>query len=256
MAAVNVLIIRAPGTNCEVETAYAWEQVGARATIMQAGALLDRPAVLEDSQILTIPGGFCYGDDISAGKILATDLTLFLSDALRDFVTAGKLVLGICNGFQVLVKMGLLPGGEMGRSAVTLAFNTSGCYEDRWVHLKACTENCRFVDGDGLLYLPVAHAEGRIVAKDESTMADLESGGQVALRYVDEDGATGDYPINPNGSMGSIAGLTDESGQVLGLMPHPERNVHVTHHPCWTRLSRDREPDGLRLFQAAVASLR
>jgi len=256
MASVRVLIIRAPGTNCELETAYAWQLVGAQTNIVRAAELMDSPSLLDDVQVLTVPGGFCYGDDISAGKILASEMMLFLSDALGAFVSAGKLVLGIFYGFQVLVKTGFLPAGRVGDGAVTLSLNTSARYEDRWVHLQPASERCRFVDGDGLLYLPIAHAEGRIVVRDDDALDGLRSGGHVAFRYVDGDGEVGDFPINPNGSADAIAGLTDDTGQVLGLMPHPERHIHPTHHPLWTRLDRDRRPDGLRLFESAVASLR
>ncbi len=256
MARVRVLIVRGPGTNCELETAYVWEQVGAQVRTMHINAVRGDPAVLADAQVLTLAGGFCYGDDVSAGKIMAMEMKLYLSDALREFVAAGKLILGICNGFQVLVKTGLLPGDAFGDGLATLAFNSSGRYEDRWVHLAPENGRCRFLDGDGLLYMPVAHAEGRVVAKDDATVSRLREGGYVAFRYVDERGESGLYPINPNGSVGGIAGLTDDTGQVLGLMPHPERNSRLTHHPHWTRLPRDREPDGLRLFRAAMASLR
>ncbi len=256
MAKVRALIVRAPGTNCELETAHAWEAVGAEARIEHINAVLEQPRMLDESQILTFAGGFCYGDDVSAGKILATEVRLYLADALRAYVSAGKLVLGVCNGFQVLVKTGLLPGGELGSSAVTLAFNTSGRYEDRWVHLAPASDRCRFVDDEGLLYAPVAHAEGRVLVRDDDTVAALNDGGHVAFRYVDAEGQPGGYPVNPNGSVDDIAGLTDATGQVLGLMPHPERNAHVTNHPEWTRLQRDRKPEGLRLFAAAVAGLR
>ncbi|NOT00825.1 MAG: phosphoribosylformylglycinamidine synthase I [Phycisphaerales bacterium] len=256
MAAVNVLIVRAPGTNCELETAFAWQLVGARTRIVHIQALLENPEMLNEVQVLNVAGGFCYGDDISAGRIMATELMLGLSDALKSFVDAGRLVLGICNGFQVLVKTGLLPDGNSTATGVTLAFNASGRYEDRWVHIKACSNRCRFAPADEILYVPVAHAEGRIVMDDPSALDALRRGGHIAFQYVDERGQSGDFPINPNGSMGAIAGLTDRTGQVLGLMPHPERHVHFTHHPCWTRLSRDRTPDGLKLFRAAMAGLR
>ncbi|MEE9296766.1 MAG: phosphoribosylformylglycinamidine synthase I [Phycisphaerae bacterium] len=255
MSDVSVLILRAPGTNCELETAHAWEQVGARTRSVHINVLLGQPSLLSEVQILTIPGGFSYGDDVSAGKIMASAIDTFLSGALVDFVAAGKLILGICNGFQVLVKTGLLPGGTFGKASVTLAFNTSGRYETRWVHLKPVSGRCRFVDGEGLLFLPVAHAEGRVVACDEQIVERLNQRGHVAFRYTDEQGRPGPYPVNPNGSVDSIAGLTDQTGQVLGLMPHPERHVHFTHHPFWTKSPKDRAPDGLRLFQAAVASL-
>ncbi len=256
MAKVHVLIVCAPGTNCEFETAHAWQLAGATTRIVRVDELIADPGLLDGSQILTVPGGFCYGDDIAAGKILAAEMNLFLADALRAFVDAGKLILGVCNGFQVLVKMGLLPGGRLGDVAVTIASNTSGRYEDRWVYIKPSATRCHFIDGDALIYAPIAHAEGRVVTRDEATLADLDREGHVAFTYVDAEGREGPYPVNPNGSMGSIAGLTDKTGQVLGLMPHPERNAHLTNHPRWTRLPKDREPDGLRLFKTAVARMR
>ncbi len=256
MAEVRALLIRGPGTNCEIETAHVWKQAGAVARAVHVHALIEHPQWLLDAHILTIPGGFCYGDDIAAGKIMACELRLRLADALQNFVAAGKLVLGICNGFQVLVKTGLLPGPVVGESQVTLTLNNSGRYEDRWVHLKPSTTRCKFIDGDALLHAPVAHAEGRIVTHNEASLRTLADGGYVAYRYVDERGQPQDYPVNPNGSIDSIAGLTDHTGQVLGLMPHPERNSHFTHHPLWTRLTRDRQPDGMRLFQTAVNVMR
>lgn len=258
MANVDVLIVCAPGTNCELETAYAWELAGAGTRIVRADELIADRGMLEGFQILTVPGGFCYGDDIAAGKILAAELNLFLSDALRAFVSAGKLILGICNGFQVLVKTGLLPGEGLSEGSVTIAFNTSGRYEDRWVYLKPGAGRCHFIDGEQLLFAPIAHAEGRIVAKDDEALKALQGEGRVAFTYVDAEGreGSGAYPVNPNGSMGSIAALTDATGQILGLMPHPERNIHLTNHPQWTRLPRDREPVGRRIFQTAVARMR
>ncbi len=255
MAHVNVVIVRAPGTNCEIETAYAWELVNAKPSTLHIDQLIADPHALSRAQVLTIPGGFSYGDDLSAGKVFAIDLQLFLADALHAFVDRGGLVLGICNGFQVLVKAGLLPGNVSGVPQVTLAFNTSGHYEDRWVHLAATSKRCWFSEDD-LLYLPVAHAEGRLVTTCDGELNSLAKNQHVAFRYVDENGRPGDFPINPNGCMDSIAGLTDSTGQVLGLMPHPERNIDVTHHPRWTRLPRDRQPDGLRIFQAAVRRFR
>ena len=262
MSAVRVLILRAPGTNCDLETAYAWELVGAKVAIVHVEALIERPALLSDVQILTVPGGFSYGDDISAGRILATDLRLHVEEHVRAFIARDRLVLGICNGFQVLVRAGLLPGEPFDALKVTLTFNTSGRYEDRWVRIAPRTRHCLFLD-DAPLDLPVAHTEGRVVADDDSTIDDLRSRGHVAYCYVDDEGDAVEFPANPNGSMGSIAGLTDATGRVLGLMPHPERHVRPTHHPCWTRLGTGskppvapgrRGPDGLRIFRNAVAS--
>ncbi len=249
--ACRVLIVRAAGSNCEHETAHAWSLAGATCDIEHVAALRDHPGQLNDYQILTIPGGFSYGDDIAAGVVFGQDLKLFLADALRAFVDRGGLILGICNGFQVLSQAGLVPGADLGADAVTLTQNTSGHYEDRWVHL-APDAACAFADDDGLMCVPVAHAEGRLVGRDRDVVSALEERGRIAFRYVDQNGQAGGYPINPNGSVRDIAGLTDETGRVLGLMPHPERHVHLTHHPSWTALPRDRTPDGLRLFRAGV----
>lgn len=254
--ACRVLILRAAGTNCEHETEHAWTLAGATCRIEQVRAFREKPESLSDFQILTIPGGFSYGDDIASGAVFAQDLKLFLADALRKFVEDGGLVLGICNGFQVLVRAGLLPGSDFGGGAVTLARNTSGHYEDRWVYLQPAAHNAFSDDDEGLMYLPVAHAEGRLVVSDRDIVSRLEETRRIAFQYVDAEGHPGAFPINPNGSVREVAGLIDETGRVMGLMPHPERNVHLTHHPSWTRLSRDRRPDGLRIFKAAVSYLK
>ncbi len=255
---IRALILRAAGTNCDAETVYAWEQVGAEAEAVHVARLLERPAMLDDRQILTIPGGFSYGDDIAAGKILANQLEHHLGDVLRRFVERGRLVLGICNGFQVLAKSGLLDGDGNGTNtqSVTVTFNDSARFEDRWVHVRTETDHCAFLDRGAMLYLPIAHAEGKVVAGDRRILEKLADSGRVALRYVDADGKPGEYPVNPNGSDDHIAGLTDASGRVLGLMPHPERHIHLTHHPFWTRLPKDRRPDGLSVFENAVRHLR
>lgn len=254
MASVRVLLVRAPGTNCDVETAHAWQLAGAQTRTVHLNDWVESPGLLDGFDIVTFPGGFCYGDDVSAGKILATELRLFLADGLRQHVALGGLILGICNGFQVLVKAGLLPGAGIEPGRVTLAWNTSGRYEDRWVYVKGGGGRCRFLDGEALMHVPVAHAEGRLAAMDASVVEQLHREDRVALQYVDAEGRCGEYPVNPNGSVGGIAGLTDETGQILGLMPHPERHVHQVQHPCWTRSAGEREGDGLRLFRAAVRS--
>ena len=248
---VRVLVLRAAGANCDLEAVRAWELVGARADRWHIARLLERPATLDDYQVLTIPGGFTYGDDIAAGKILANQLRHHLGDVLRRFVDRGKLVLGICNGFQVLAKCGLLDA-ETAEPSVTVTFNDSARFEDRWVHLQVETDHCAFLHAPARLYAPVAHAEGKVVTRDAAALAELKAKGRIALRYVDANGKPGPYPVNPNGSEDHIAGLTDETGRVLGLMPHPERHIHLTNHPLWTRLPRDRQPDGLRLFQHAI----
>ena len=178
------------------------------------------------------------------------------------------MVLGICYGFLVLVKMGILPGncspqGVSDRSPgglrttkhsqeVTITYNDSGKFEDRWVYLAPQTDNCIFIEQGRQIYLPVAHAEGKVVTKDAKTLEELKSAGHVAFKYVDKDGREGEYPVNPNGSVDSIAGLTDTSGRVLGLMPHPERFVRPTHHPRWTRRDNKPDADGMTIFSNAV----
>jgi phosphoribosylformylglycinamidine synthase len=256
MATPRALIVRAPGTNCDEETAAAWARAGAAVETWHVARVLEEPGALERFQVLTIPGGFSYGDDLGAGRILATRLGTVLVDALGRFRDRGGLVLGVCNGFQVLVKAGLLPGGPSAAPA-TLTHNDSGRFEARWVRLVAAPGPCPFLDDDGPIELPVAHGEGKFVTADPSALSALEAAGQVVLRYADADGRpTQSYPENPNGSPGAVAGVCDPTGRVFGLMPHPERHVDPLHHPRWTRLGPRAEGDGLRLFRNAVNALR
>ena len=249
---VNVMVLRAAGTNCDVETQHALELLGAQVQRVHINRLIADPAMLESYQMLVVPGGFSYGDDVAAGKILANQMIQHLSEPLHAFVEQGKLLLGICNGFQVLIKAGLLPGGTRLRNAATLTLNDNGKFEDRWVHLLAASDKCVFLKRGQQMYLPVAHAEGKFVVRDGAVSEALVDCDQVALRYVDEAGQPGSYPVNPNGSVDDVAGLCDASGRVLGLMPHPERFVHPTQHPHWTRLEALPEPDGSSLFQSAI----
>ncbi len=252
MARPRVLILRAPGANCDAETQFAFALAGAVAERVHVNRLREQPKLLHAHQILAIPGGFTYGDDVAAGKILATQLAHFLGDALRKFRDSEKLLLGICNGFQVLLKAGLLlPPDEDGPLA-TLAHNASGRFEDRWIHLQANPGKCPFLKGYQTLHLPVAHGEGNFVAREKWILEGLEQAGQLVLRYVDANGQPGPYPVNPSGAQANVAGLCDVTGRVLGLMPHPERHVLPTQHPRWTRAGLAAEGDGLRLFKNAV----
>ncbi|MBN2211138.1 MAG: phosphoribosylformylglycinamidine synthase I [Sedimentisphaerales bacterium] len=259
MAEPKVMVLRTAGTNCDEETRYAFELAGARAQKVHVNRLIENPALPDDFQILALPGGFSYGDDIAAGKILANQLIHHFRDAVRRFIDADKLVLGICNGFQVLVKTGLLGSahadgnGHADITRVTITYNDSGKFEDRWVYLQPGTDKCVFLDAGRRIYLPVAHGEGKIVFRSEELLQEARDNGLAALRYVDAEGAFGAYPVNPNGSPDHIAGLCDTTGRVLGLMPHPERHIHRTHHPHWTRLGPDKPAgDGLSLFVNAV----
>jgi len=250
MAEVKTLILRAPGTNCDVESAFAFERAGAQVELVHVAELIRRQRPLAAYEIMVIPGGFTYGDDISAGRILANELRLKLSDEIQRFVDDGRLILGICNGFQVLVKAGLLPRRTAENSQMlTIAGNDSGKFECRWVYLCANeTSPCVFTGGIDMMYLPVAHAEGKVVISAEAPK-DVS----VALQYADE---TGDiragYPHNPNGSMDNIAGVCDATGRVFALMPHPERFIRWTQHPRWTREARRDHGDGFRIFLNAV----
>lgn len=252
MAAPKALILRAPGANCDLEAEFALQQAGAQPERVHVNRLREQPRLLQSYQLLLIPGGFTYGDDVAAGKILATQMSNFLSDALHRFRDGDRLILGICNGFQVLLKAGLiLPPDDEGPVA-TLAHNRSGKFEDRWIHLKATPGSCPFLQGCDRLHLPVAHGEGNFLCREEWMLKGLEQSGQVVLRYVDGEGKPGPYPVNPNGSSADIAGVCDASGRVLGLMPHPERHMLPTQHPRWTREGLAEEGDGMRIFRNAV----
>jgi phosphoribosylformylglycinamidine synthase len=237
-----------------METEYALELAGAAAERVHINRIIEDKGSLEKYQIMVVPGGFSYGDDVAAGKILANQIIHHLYEPIQKFIEGGKLVLGICNGFQVLVKAGILPGmdSDSKEGPVTITNNDSGKFEDRWVYLATETEKCIFIEHGKQIYLPIAHGEGKVVTKDKATLEKLESEGHIAFKYVDEHGKEGDYPVNPNGSMDSIAGLTDSTGRVLGLMPHPERYVRATQHPHWSRLANKRNGDGMTIFSNAV----
>ncbi len=249
----RICILKADGTNCELETAHACRLAGAEADIVPVNRLRWREARLEGFDGLIVPGGFSYGDDVVSGKVLAVELMTSLADQLGAFVAAGKPVLGICNGFQVLVRTGLLPFGDLGQMRVTLTANERGRYECRWVTVVRVGEGPFVGPLPERMALPVAHGEGRFWA-DRTTLGQVEAGGLVALRYADADGRpTQAFPHNPNGSLNAIAGVTDPSGRVLGLMPHPERNVARHHHPGWHRRPPDLEPEGVVFFRQLVA---
>ena len=253
MAKPKALVLRAAGSNCDQETGHAFEVAGARTEYVHINRLLDKPDLLEGFQILAVPGGFTYGDDIAAGKILANQMVNHLCGPLKKFVDRGRLVLGICNGFQVLVKTGLLPGWDsLGRQSVTLTNNDSNKFECRWVHLESAPTRCVFFPRTGRITLPVAHAEGKFVAAGQSALKRLADNRQIVFRYVAPDGSPPGYPHNPNGSQMDIAAITDTTGRVLGMMPHPERHVRPQQHPRWTRGEANPVGDGLALFADAV----
>jgi phosphoribosylformylglycinamidine synthase len=252
MAKPRVLVLRAPGANCDSEAQFACELAGADAERLHINRLRENPALLGRYQILVVPGGFTYGDDVAAGKILANQLAHFLGDELRKFRDRERLILGICNGFQAILKAGLLLADDEDGSVATLAHNSHGKFEDRWIHLQATPGKCPFLTGIDRLHLPIAHGEGRFLCRTTWQLEGLKQAGQAVLRYVDEQGRAGEFPVNPNGSQGDIAGICDTTGRVLGLMPHPERHVLPTQHPRWTRVGLAKEGDGLAIFRNAV----
>ena len=260
MAQPNVLILRAPGTNCDAETAYAFELAGGTTQRWHVNRILEEPARLNEFQVLCIAGGFSYGDDIAAGRILGNQIQHHLSDTLSAFREAGKLIIGICNGFQVLLKTNLLAQGDAGGPTTTLTLNDSGKFEARWVNLAIEPGNCVFLQGIREMELPVAHGEGKLVARDDTVFSAMNSSGKLVMRYSalpnstspSGAGAPVPYPANPNGAMGDVAGICDDTGRVFGLMPHPERFVDWTQHPRWTREPVREVGDGLRVFQNAV----
>jgi phosphoribosylformylglycinamidine synthase len=233
-----------------METAFAFQQAGSAVDYVHINRLTGGEKRLTDYQIMVIPGGFTYGDDIAAGTVLANELRLKLGKDIRRFVEQGRLILGICNGFQALVKADILPEpSESGLHRLTLATNDSNKFECRWVYLQVNKESpCIFTQGIDRMYLPVAHAEGKVVA-DPKALPTLNA----ALYYTDERGNSDvGYPHNPNGSVNNIAGICDKSGRIFALMPHPERHIRGTQHPRWTRQGAKKYGDGFQIFLNAV----
>ncbi|MFC1510113.1 phosphoribosylformylglycinamidine synthase I [Candidatus Omnitrophota bacterium] len=255
----KVLVLRTAGTNCDLETAHAFDYFGASVEFEHIKHLLKRKSHLKDCDILAIPGGFTYGDDIESGRLLANELRLFLKEELMNFIAKGKLIIGICNGFQVLVKTGILPGidgshvDESFKQQTSLVNNNSGKFEDRWTHLKVSGKSVWTKGLSDVVYFPVAHAEGKFVVKNDAVLKKLKAQGQIAFQYCAQDGGAPQYPENPNGSVADIAGITDSTGHVLGLMPHPERHFYFIHHPFWSRFEKKEElGEGAQIFKNGV----
>jgi phosphoribosylformylglycinamidine synthase subunit PurQ / glutaminase len=270
MPAVRVMILRAAGTNCDYETVHAWELAGAAPERVHVRRLIEQPQLLDAYQILTIPGGFSYGDDIAAGRVFAAQLERHLRDRLIAFVDSGKLIFGICNGLQVLVKAGLLPdlvrtGAWADAATCSVTYNEPAGFQDRWVRLRAADNTpCVFLEPGREYEMPIAHGEGRVVFRDDSVRRRVDRAGLNAIRYVAVNQmpaapAQQDEPANPNGSELDCAGLCDPTGRIFGLMPHPDRHVVDTQHPCWTSRDatvRDGKGDGLAMFERAVEAVR
>lgn len=267
MKQVKSLILTGFGINCEEETAAAYKLAGASPTIVHLNEVLLKGFNIHDFDILNFPGGFSFGDDISSGKVLANKIRYkrlpsgtTLLDEIKQFLADGKYILGICNGFQVLVKLGLLPdvAGDTAQEA-TLTLNDSGKFENRWVHCKV-SENCPtpFLKKIGIIPLPVRHGEGKLILKNEILTQQILANGLNCLTYCDEQGEETDiYPLNPNGAALNCAGLTSKNGQVFGLMPHPEAYLSIYNHPNWGQMLRQnpdlaKEGEGLQIFKNIV----
>jgi phosphoribosylformylglycinamidine synthase len=261
----RVLVLRAPGANCDRETAFAFERSGAEVATLHVNRLVEAKKPLDDADVLVVPGGFSYGDDLGAGKILGNKLALKLRGSVLRLVDRGGLVLGICNGFQVLVRAGLLPGTRgIFEQEATLARNLSGMFESRWVRLEVQEERSPFLRR-GVVDMPVAHGEGRFVVRDADVLERMKAQGQIAILYrrpppTEQPGVSGSaivtgaagFPWNPGGSTDDIAGVTDPTGRILGLMPHPERHQDVWQRPGYARGNRGGTAAGLDLFRRAV----
>ena len=264
MAKPRVLVLTGYGINCDYEAEFGFNLAGGAAERVHINSLAAGEKKIADFQIVVFPGGFSFGDDIASGKILALKSAIKLGDELRTFIDKGGLVIGICNGFQVLAKFGLLSDQPATKfeQRLTVTFNDSGRFEDRWIWLKRVSKRCVWLhDVDGI-YLPIAHGEGKFFAPPE-IISSLESNQQVAFRYVKPslEPADGEYPLNPNGSLNDIAGICDPTGKCLGMMPHPERFLSFYNHPGWTALKEDfirrgipvpEEGEGLKILRNGV----
>ncbi len=259
-----VLVITGYGLNCEAESKYAWELAGAQPELVHFGDLLARPARLHEFAALMFIGGFAYGDHMTSGHVFALRARHRMSDELEKFISQGKLIMGVCNGFQIMVKLGLLPGLDRDyfTQKLSLIQNDCGTFQNRWVHLRFETASpCVFTHGLGSMPLPVRHGEGKVFTLDKNLLKRLEALGCVPCRYANRatGEATQEFPHNPNGSLNAIAGLCDPSGRVFGLMPHPEAYLYPENHPQWEiQRRRGALPEhglGLALFRNAVEYL-
>lgn len=258
MTPQRALILRTTGTNCEVETEQAFRTGGYECQVLHLNRITEAPVRLREFEVIVIPGGFSYGDDIGSGVVLAHQIKRFLKPELARFLDRGGRMLGICNGFQALLRAGLLTADDghfEDKPSATLTWNASGRYEDRWVRLVFQSGKSAWIPMDFRMACPVRHAEGRFVTRDQSVYARLEESGQIAVRYAGDDwNPSSEYPANPNGSQDAVAGITSKNGLILGMMPHPECALEAHHFPGWTREAPETFPARM-LFQAPGLAL-
>lgn len=255
MQSPRVLILTGYGINCDLETEYAFQTAGALTQRLHINHLKENPNTLMDYQILALAGGFSFGDHIGSGKVFAVKMKAILEEQLQRFIGKDNLIIGICNGFQTLVKLGILPNltGDW-KQLVSLTHNDSGKFEDRWVYLDHPPDNqCVWTKDCQKMYLPIRHGEGKFLCLDQAVLDEIENNHLVAFRYTTNTGLSPSYPDNPNGSVNHIAGISDRTGRILGMMPHPEAFIHKTLHPQWTREDVNEKGDGLKIFENAVA---
>jgi len=267
---VKAIVLYGYGINCEMEMAHGCRLAGADVVdIVHVNELLRGEVELNQYHLLNLPGGFLDGDDLGAAKAAANRLRYArvgtigerFQDHLLRFINEGKLIFGVCNGFQLMVKLGLIPGfdGNHETQQVTLTFNDSGKFEDRWVYLRIDEESpCIFARGIKGVYLPVRHGEGKFIPAGEEVREKLKHRNLIVAQYSDPSFTheVMDYPLNPNGSIDAVAGICDESGKLFGMMPHPEAYLHFTNHPRWTREDLPEEGMGLAFFKNAVEYIR
>jgi phosphoribosylformylglycinamidine synthase I len=260
----RIAILTGYGINSDVELAQAFNLAGGDAARVHLHDAIDGRVKLDDFAVIAVPGGFSFGDHIASGRVFANRLRHKLGDTLLRLREKKTPIIGICNGFQVLVKLGLLPGTEPASftQTATLTYNDSGRFENRWCHLKTdANVSSLWLKGVTQIYLPVRHGEGKFIPGSEALMAELEANGQACLRYCTEDGSAPNegsegFPVNPNGSTSHVAGLCSKDGLVFGLMPHPEAHVLPTQHPHWMREGQKAEGDGLMIFRNAIHAVK
>ncbi len=255
MTKPRVAILKAEGTNFDEETKWAFDLAGGRADIILMSEVLQKPQILFKYQLLDLPGGFSYGDDLYSGKIWANEILSYLSDVIQKFISKNGIIIGVCNGFQVLVRAGLLPGFGKPNENIGLIFNQRQKFECRWIKIKFQKSNCIFLKKDLIGFLPVEHGEGRFIVKNKTILERLKKNGQIVVEYVDSRNLPSkSYPDNPNGSTLAIAGISDTTGQIFGMMPHPEHHMVYYQYPNWRTEKVD--PIGFQIYKTAIDYLR
>lgn len=258
---VKALVLAAPGINRDEATKTGFKMAGAHAEIIHITQLLSGQVSLTDFQVMCIPGGFSHGDHIQSGRMLALEFLQHerLRSAIEKFLSDGKFIIGVCNGFQVLVQCGLLPFGRfhaISENVTTLTWNSPKKFQSRWIYLKPQKSVCKFVRNGNPVTFPVAHSEGRFLTMNTKILSKLFTENQVVYQYCMQNGdITNTYPFNPNGSTRAIAGICDPSGQIMGMMPHPEDFVRREHYPNWRREKHSFPIDGLEFFRTIVLSV-